>query len=155
MPDYRALARRLSLAALLVAGAACSTTVDTRGDMLTPDEISVIKPGVHTKAQVAQLLGSPSNVATFGDKTWYYIGLRTATHGFLAPKVIEQQVVVVKFDDSGVVESIANLGADKASNVAMVPRETPTEGRKLGLFEQLFGDIGRFSGGSNPLNRGR
>ena len=32
--------------------------------------------------------------------------------------------------------------------IALVERETPSAGRKLGLLEQLFGNIGRFSGDS-------
>jgi hypothetical protein len=35
---------------------------------------------------------------------------------------------------------------ETARTVAMNDRQTPTAGHKLGFFEQLFGNIGRFTG---------
>ena len=139
------LLRPVSL--LVVAGAmvACSPIVDTRGNMPPADVIAGIQPGVTTRTQVSQLLGSPSSVGTFNDRTWYYIGRKTETLAFLAPEVTDQQVLVVRFDDAGVVQDFEKRGMETARTVAMSERETPTAGHSLGFFEQLFGNIGRFT----------
>ncbi|MBV8166507.1 MAG: outer membrane protein assembly factor BamE [Alphaproteobacteria bacterium] len=136
------------LAGLAVAGAlaACAPMVDTRGNMPPADAIAGIQPGVTTRTQVSQLLGSPSSVGTFNDRTWYYIGRKTETVAFLQPEVTEQQVLVIKFDEAGVVQDFEKRGMETAREVAMNDRETPTAGHSLGFFEQLFGNIGRFSG---------
>lgn len=142
----RSLLRTVSALALLGAATACAPMVDTRGNMPPADVVATIQPGVTTRAQVSQLLGSPSSVATFNDRTWYYIGRKTETLAFLQPEVTDQQVLVVKFDDAGVVKDLEKRGMEIAQDVDMDSHETPTAGHSLGFFEQLFGNIGRFSG---------
>jgi outer membrane protein assembly factor BamE (lipoprotein component of BamABCDE complex) len=138
--------RTLSGLAVAAALAACAPMIDTRGNMPPPEVVSTIQPGVTTRTQVSQLLGSPSSVATFNDRTWYYIGRKTETVAFLSPEVTEQQILVIKFDEAGVVQDFEKRGMESAREVAMNDRETPTAGHSLGFFEQLFGNIGRFSG---------
>jgi outer membrane protein assembly factor BamE (lipoprotein component of BamABCDE complex) len=137
--------RRISGLAVAAALAACAPTIDTRGNYPPLEVISTIQPGVTTRTQVSQLLGSPSTVGTFNDRTWYYIGRKTETVAFLTPDLTEQQVLVIKFDESGVVQDFEKRGLETAREVAMNERETPTAGHSLGFFEQLFGNIGRFS----------
>src|SRR5436190_21990806 len=142
-------ARRLGwlLLASVAALAACAPRIDQRGNLLDPDAVLAVQPGVQTKEQVAQLLGTPSTVATFNDKTWYYVSKRTSTTAFVQPDITDQQVVVVKFDDSNVVEKVQLLGMDDAYEIEPVARTTPTYGQKLTFLQQLFGNIGRFTKG--------
>ena len=142
-------ARRLGwlLLASVAALAACAPRIDQRGNLLDPDAVLAVQPGVQTKEQVAQLLGTPSTVATFNDKTWYYVSKRTSTTAFFQPDITDQQVVVVKFDDSNVVEKVQLLGMDDAYEIEPVARTTPTYGQKLTFLQQLFGNIGRFTKG--------
>src|SRR4029453_12524951 len=95
---------RWLLLASVVALAACSPRIDQRGNLLDPDAVLAVQPGVQTKDQVAQLLGTPSTVATFDDKTWYYISKRTETTAFFPSDITDQQILVVKFNESNVVE---------------------------------------------------
>jgi len=126
---------------------ACSPRIDQRGNLLDPDAVLAVKPGVQTKEQVSQLLGTPSTIATFDDKTWYYISKRTTTTAFFAPDITDQQVLVLKFNDSDVVEKVQLYGMDDAYEIEPVSRTTPTYGQKLTILQQLFGNIGRFSKG--------
>jgi len=126
---------------------ACSPRIDQRGNLLDPDAVLAVQPGIQTKDQVAQLLGTPSTVATFDDKTWYYVSKRTETTAFFAPDITDQQVLVVKFDDSNVVDKVQIYGMDDAYEIEPVDRTTPTYGQKLTLLQQLFGNIGRFTKG--------
>jgi len=126
---------------------ACSPRIDQRGNLLDPDAVLAVKPGVQTKEQVSQLLGTPSTIATFDDKTWYYISKRTTTTAFFAPDITDQQVLVLKFNDSDVVEKVQLYGMDDAYEIEPVSRTTPTYGQKLTILQQLFGNIGRFTKG--------
>ncbi|HUA51697.1 MAG TPA: outer membrane protein assembly factor BamE [Candidatus Sulfotelmatobacter sp.] len=139
----------LLLAVAAGALAACAAIVDTRGNLAPADAVAAIKPGVTTRAQVSQLLGSPSSIATFDKNTWYYIGYKTERIAFLNPEVTAEQVLVIRFDDAGVVKDFEKQGLESARQVAMNDRETPTAGHSLGFFEQLFGNIGRFTGKDN------
>ena len=61
----------------LLAVAGCSANYDNTGYVSRPDAMSQLKPGVVTREDVQRLLGTPSSVAAFDDKTWYYIGEKT------------------------------------------------------------------------------
>jgi len=109
--------------------------------------VLAVQPGVQNKDQVAELLGTPSTRATFDDKIWYYVSKRTETTAFFAPNITDQQVLVIKFNDSNVVEKVQMYGMGDAYEIDPVGRTTPTYGQKLTFFQQLFGNIGRFTKG--------
>jgi len=127
---------------------ACGNNVQLRGNTPDPEDIAAIQPGVQSRQDIIDLLGSPSTVSTFQDSKWYYIGQKTEEIAFMKPAVIDRQVLVVTFDESGLVEGTRLYGMDDAQDIEPVDRETPTEGRDLTLLQQLFGNIGKFS---NPL----
>ncbi len=128
---------------------ACSPAVDVRGNVPDTDSVLAIQPGVQDKDQVAQLLGSPSSIGTFDDRKWYYISKRTETMAFFEPDVIDQQVVAIEFDDAGVVQTVELYGLEDGFEIEAVDRETPTFGTSLSVFQQLFGNIGRFVKGTD------
>ncbi len=130
------------LLALLLA--ACSREITVRGNMPDPDDVATIEPGITTRSEVARLLGSPSTVSSFRDRTWYYIGQRQTKFAFLDPDILERSVLVVQFDDLGTVEDTKLFTLEDGESIEVVSRETPTEGREFGLLEQLLGNIGRF-----------
>jgi len=133
--------------ALLVVGmaAACAPRVDNRGTNLHMEDVATIEPGTHTRDHVLSKLGSPSSRSTFGEDIWYYISERTETTAFLAPEVVERQVIVVKFDQHGVVQALDVYDKDSAENVEPVDRQTPTAGNQLNIIEQLLSNVGRFN----------
>jgi outer membrane protein assembly factor BamE (lipoprotein component of BamABCDE complex) len=130
-----------------VALSACSTTVEQRGNLPPPDQIAQIHPGKTTKQQVIKILGSPSSVSVFNDKDWYYISRRTSQYAFFDPKVVDQQVFVVDFNDDGVVKAVEHKTLEDGRPVAPVARATPAPGRELSFLEQLLGNLGKFNGG--------
>src|SRR5205823_5400428 len=89
------------------------------------------------------ILGSPSSVSIFNDKSWYYISRRTGQFAFFDPDVIDQQVYVVNFDDQGVVKTVDHKGVQDARAIDPVPRATPAPGRELTSLEQLIGKVGK------------
>jgi len=141
----RTMLLRLSALALFASLGACSTTA-VRGNITDPDAVAKIKVGQSRMEDVSGLLGTPSQVGTFDDKVWYYIGQRTERIAFLAPEVTERRVVVVVFDDKGLVTAVkTNDDPNSGTDVETVDRKTPTAGRELTFMEQLLGNVGRFS----------
>lgn len=136
----------LGLCLVLAAGlSACGNTAQLRGYTPDPEDVAAIQPGVHSRQDIVDLLGSPSTVSTFQDRKWYYIGQTTEEIAFMKPSVIDRNVLVVTFDETGLVEDTNNYTLADAQEIDPVERETPTEGRDLTLLQQLFGNIGRFS----------
>jgi outer membrane protein assembly factor BamE (lipoprotein component of BamABCDE complex) len=142
--------RERACVALLLAGAAlaaagCAPRLDVRGNLPDPDDVLAVQPGITTRDQVAQLLGSPSAVATFDDKTWYYMSKRTETTAFFDPDVLDQEVLIVKFDDTGVVSDMQLYGDENAREIQPVERTTPNLGQELTVLQQIVGNLGKFN----------
>jgi outer membrane protein assembly factor BamE (lipoprotein component of BamABCDE complex) len=140
----RTLLVTVGLAVALAAGA-CTPRIDQRGNKPDEDQVVLINPGVDDKNRVAELIGTPSVISTFNDRTWYYISKRTETVAFLDPETVDQEVLAISFDDSGVVDNMRIYGPEDGRTIAYVDRTTPTEGNELTLIQQLLGNLGRFN----------
>jgi outer membrane protein assembly factor BamE (lipoprotein component of BamABCDE complex) len=123
----------------------CAAQVDVRGNVPDEEAVLAVQPGSFDREQVAELLGTPSTMGTFDEKTWYYIGAQTETTAFFDPDVIDQQVLMIKFDDGGIVQTMKLYGIEDGRVVTPVEDITPTYGRKLTILQQIFGNIGRFT----------
>ena len=128
-------------ALLVLVLAACTPTVANRGNILDSEKLADIKVGESTREDVATKLGTPTQVSTFDDKTWYYIGRQTEQYSFLDPEVIKQKAVQVTFNDNGVVTSVNDLNLNDAYNVDPVEKTTPTYGRDDTFIKQLIGNL--------------
>lgn len=133
------------LAAGLAVLTACARTPDVRGHVPDPVALAQVRPAMQSREQVEKLLGSPSSVAVFNGEVWYYIGARTETFAFYRPKVLERQVIAIVFDASGIVKEVHRYGLEDGQEITPVARVTPTHGKRLGLLEQLLGNLGRFA----------
>lgn len=148
MIEFRPLLRSLLLAGGAVfALAACSPTIDQRGNLPTPDRLAQIKAGESTRDEVTQILGSPSVIPSFDKNTWLYVSSKTQNVAFLKTQIIDQEVLEIAFNEEGIVQDIRKLGLQDARNVAPVERTTPAPGHEMTVIEQLVGNFGRF----NPL----
>ncbi len=123
---------------------ACSATEATRGNIVEDYRMSEIIPGVSSRTNVLQSLGSPTTQAPFDDNIWYYIGQKTEKVGIFDPKVVDKKVVVVAFNEEGIVDTIEEVKAEQI-NVPTVRRKTPTSGNDITVMEQLIGNVGRFN----------
>lgn len=142
--------RRLrgTLAALAFASfsTACSPMIENRGYVPDSAALDKIQPGSQSRNDVTELLGTPSSIAQFSDDTWIYIQRKTSTVAFFEPTVLEQNVVVVRFDDAGLVRDVHRYTLEDGKFIDPVTRKTPAPGRELSFLEQLIGNIGKFAG---------
>ncbi len=140
-------------ALVLAAGAAlllsaCGNPIRVRGQIPEPESVEAIIPGVHSRQDVAQLLGSPSTISTFQDRKWYYIGQKSSQFAFKKPTVLERSVLMVSFDPRGYVEEKVVYSLEDSREIDPVDRITPTEGRELTVWQQLLGNLGRLPSGT-------
>lgn len=132
------------LALLTIGAAACTPTQATRGNIVEDFRLAEIVPGVSSRTNVLQSLGSPTTQAPFDDNVWYYIGQKTEKRGIFDPEVVDKKIVVVAFNEEGIVDTIENVDADQI-DVHPVRRKTPTSGNDITVMEQLIGNVGRFN----------
>jgi len=152
-PVNPSAARRPRLRAALVAAALLSplggcalfgAPEEQRGNRVDEALLKDITPGVASRADVTALLGSPSATGTFDQREWYYISSTTHIRPARNPGVENQRVVVVRFNEAGIVEGIDRKGEAEMRNVDVVERTTPVPGNERSLLQALFGNIGRF-----------
>lgn len=134
-----------SLLACASLSAGCSPTVDLRGFNAENVQINQIKPGMQTKQQVQELLGSPSTIPSFDPNTWYYISKKTSTTSFFTPTTLEQQVTIINFDGRGIVSDIKTYKGEEAKTIQPVVRKTGTTGYETGVLREVFSNFGRIS----------
>jgi outer membrane protein assembly factor BamE (lipoprotein component of BamABCDE complex) len=149
--------RLATVLSILLIGAACAPRQDYRGITIEQEKLDLIKVGETSEGQVNALLGSPSTISTFPDwgTVYYYISSETETVAFLAPELIDQQVLAIAFDKESRVKEIKRYGLKDGKQIAFVDRETPTRGKEMTVLEQLFGNLGRFNNSVGSGGRGR
>lgn len=123
---------------------ACSPVVSQRGNFLQDYQLSDVKPQTHTRSDVLRLLGSPTAQSTFNPDIWYYIGQETEKRGILDDRVKNERIVVVAFNEQGVVQVVEDVDADRL-DVPYAKGKTPTHGNELTFMQQLLGNLGRFN----------
>jgi outer membrane protein assembly factor BamE (lipoprotein component of BamABCDE complex) len=143
-------------AILLLAGCAwLAPPPVVRGNHPDADQLRELTPGTSTKQDVTALIGSPTARATFDDNTWLYIGEMTQKRVGETPAVVSQKVVIVTFNDAGVLEHVDVKDKADAMPVSVIARTTPSPGTEAGFFQQLFGNIGKFvPAGATPTTGG-
>ena len=130
--------------ALGVAGllAGCAGIRNHRGYVVDQELASAIQVGVDNKESVARTLGSPTFTGQFGENDWYYVARDTATLAFRLPRVTDQTVLHVSFDQAGNVAAVQQTDETLVANINPSNDSTPTLGRQRGFFDELFGNIG-------------
>jgi len=131
--------------ALAAAVAACTPVLETRGYLPDEDALSHLEIGSMERADIAGLLGTPSTVDPFADDTWIYVTRKTQKYAFFSPTVLEQNVLVVRFGESGAVSEVNRYTLADGKLIDPVSRTTPSPGRELSLIEQLLGNVGKFN----------
>ena len=130
---------------LCITLAACAPTLVMQGYVPDDETLAGVEQGVDTKDAVVTKLGSPSTIATFDDDTWIYVNKRSEVFAFFKPTVLSQKVLAINFDPEGRVKEIRRFTLEDGQLIDPITRKTPTQGRELGLLEQLFGNVGRFN----------
>jgi outer membrane protein assembly factor BamE (lipoprotein component of BamABCDE complex) len=120
-------------------------TPQLRGNRVDPESMKELTPGTSTKADVTAIIGSPTAHATFDDNTWLYISELTQQRIGRTLGELNQNVVVLDFDDKGVLKSIHKLDQDAGLPVTVIARTTPSPGTEASFMQQLLGNIGRFN----------
>jgi outer membrane protein assembly factor BamE (lipoprotein component of BamABCDE complex) len=117
----------------------------TRGNKVEAEQLKELVPGTSTKADVTALIGSPTQKATFDESSWLYITETTRPRVGQTLGVLDQGVVVLTFDDRGILTNVKLVTKDDAVPVTVATRVTPSPGTEASFMQQLLGNIGKFN----------
>lgn len=122
---------------------ACLTpSRDYHGYVADDAQPGEMTPGEDTRSSVLAKLGTPSTKSVFDDNTWIYMSEVQERFAYLNPKVKTRNVTAIKFGDDDKVDEVLEYDANDGQIINYASRETPTRGRELGFWEQIFGSIG-------------
>jgi outer membrane protein assembly factor BamE (lipoprotein component of BamABCDE complex) len=133
--------------------ASCTTIKEQRGAELRDSKTSQITAS-STKADVLNLLGSPSTRSSYGSDVWYYIHSDKKRVLIGDDDVYKQQIIAITFDANGVVQNVEQFDQDDAKQFSFSGDRTPTAGNELGVLEQILGNVGKFNSDSVGSGRG-
>lgn len=123
---------------------ACTPTQTTRGNIVEDFRMTEITPGISTRNNVLKSLGSPTTTAPFDENVWYYIGQKMEKKGIFDPKVTEERVIVVAFNEEGIVQTLEEIDNERM-DIPRVRDKTKTGGNDITVLEQVLGNVGRFN----------
>ncbi len=119
----------------------CFSEQQYSGKVARETQLGLIEPGKTTKADVFELLGSPSSKGSFGRNIWYYVGEYKTQTAFLEAKTKNRHVVAINFNDKDIVSSVDRKTLSDGKEVKSVKGATPSYGSKKGIAEELFGHV--------------
>ncbi|MFI4984323.1 MAG: outer membrane protein assembly factor BamE [Rickettsiales bacterium] len=135
----------LSSIALIAALSGCAKEYYHHGYSFEQNNVALIKVGQANEDLVLRELGSPTSKSKTGGLTYYYIESTSEKLAFLDPKIIEQRVLTIAFDDKGVVKAIKENSLNDANDIAFSEDLIEIKGNTLSPIEQIFSNIGKFN----------
>jgi outer membrane protein assembly factor BamE (lipoprotein component of BamABCDE complex) len=123
--------------ALAVSLAGCFTATYQRGYILDEAALAQVPQG-SSQEQVLLVLGTPSTVATVSGETFYYISQKSERTAFMNPKITDQRVLAVYFDQNRRVERLANYGMQDGKVFDFISRTTATGGQEANIIKQIL-----------------
>jgi outer membrane protein assembly factor BamE (lipoprotein component of BamABCDE complex) len=146
------MASRLVSFGLAVAGigllGGCMGIKEHKGYVLDKELASAIQVGVDNKQSVEKTLGRPTFTGQFDTNDWYYVSREQKNIAFRSQKIMDQDVLHVRFDAAGNVASVNTTGKELVAKIDPVDDKTPTLGRQRSFFDELFGNIGVLNQGA-------
>ena len=132
----------LAISCVLVS---CVQKVEKMGYFVKESNLELVKPNKSSEQEVINILGDPTTKSAFGAKTYYYMERQYKQMAFFTPKLMEQRVIAIEFKPNDIVSKISVYGKDGAKVLGYDAEKVTFEGNKVGVFEQMVGNIGKFS----------
>lgn len=105
-------------------------------------EVENLIIGGDTKLSIEETIGAPSESGITEDTAWYYVESTVRTMAFLAPEVVERRVIVLDFDNNGILSDVSQFGIEAGKVINLQTRVTPTESRRVSVLRRLIGNVG-------------
>jgi len=133
-----------TLALLFFIVSACAFKVDKSGYMFENTDINIIKKGVTSKNTLLNTFGSPTIISFYNDReVWIYFSENIKHILFFKPKVVERDVLVIKFDSEDRVSNIKKIDlGDEDREFFFNQNRTFVESHKNNFFKSIYENIG-------------
>lgn len=128
--------------------------VSHNGNMPSEERIAQIETGA-SQDDVARILGTPSAVTSFNDKTWIYMSSDIKRVAFFKPEEVERNILKINFNNDGKVIKISRLTKNDGKEITLEKDKTEVKGQNPGFFRKYFGGVGQYNPFAGQNNTGR
>jgi outer membrane protein assembly factor BamE (lipoprotein component of BamABCDE complex) len=150
----KSLIIKLSVFASILILTGCQT-IDIRGQYVEDAAIAQLQTRTMTKAEVVNLIGTPTIVPDYTPNTWYYVQRSLARRAWFDPKVIEQRIVEVRFNNKDVVSEVLVLNDLQIDEIKSSSEYTKTYGTEANDIQKFVRNIGRFNKTTDGKKKGK
>ncbi len=131
---------------LLILSLTSCTTISMQGQSINESELSELQNKRLSQDEVAELVGTPTIFdPTIEPYRWYYVERIMSKKAFFEPKIIEQKIVRVDFDESGFSKDVLLLENSYREGISIEREYTETKGTETNQFQKFFKNFGRFN----------
>ena len=95
--------------------------------------------------EIIDLIGTPTYIPEYSHNTWYYIQRSLAKRAWFEPKVVEQRIVKISFNDNRKLLGASLLQDIHNENVNIESKYTKAHGTEQGSLQKFVKNIGRFN----------
>jgi outer membrane protein assembly factor BamE (lipoprotein component of BamABCDE complex) len=139
--QFRPFFSAIVMTALFTSG--CTNVYHTHGQVIPEENLAMLEVGKNDKQDVRRYLGSPSSVSTFNDNEWLYITSKTVDKPLRPGGLLEREILIVNFDDSGKVAQIQKKDVSESRQIEPADKTTGTQGQSMGVIDQMIDNLGR------------
>ncbi len=138
------LALLLLAAGIMLSG--CTAQIDVRGSAPSDEDLVTIRKGIDTQKDLQNRFGLPITTSIADPNIWYYVQQDLRPQPLNPPRVIDQRVVVMVFNEDGLIQSFQvadgilgnpDLQPDPASSSIYGPDRSAAQS----LFQTIFGTV--------------
>jgi len=129
------------LAAALLSG--CAAQYSNHGYIPPQEDLDQVAIGIDTLDSVRETLGASGSGSVVNENAIYYVRSRVRSFAMYEPEVVDREVLVVSFDEAGVVQNVERFGLERGQIVPLTRRVTSSGVSDLSFLQQLFGNLGQ------------
>jgi outer membrane protein assembly factor BamE (lipoprotein component of BamABCDE complex) len=123
----------------------CGKKIERVGYFLSDDKLNTIKVNETSEDNLLTVLGEPTAKSNFGPKIYYYMERQYEQIGFFTPRLTQQKIVAIEFNQRNYVKKITTYNKDDANLLKYDSNQVIIQGNKIGVLEQFVGNIGKFN----------
>ena len=137
----------LSLLSGLLIG--CEPFIENHGYNQETLDAGKIQINVDTKETIQEKMGTPSSTSIFPirkgnvETEWFYITKRTSSKAFFTPDTLNQQTLVIGFNEKGIAVDVQMHDGEK--RIPLNPRKTESTAYESNVMRDIFGNFGKYT----------
>ena len=120
-------------------------TIENRGQSIDDSALVKLESKKLNKAEVVELIGTPTMVPEYSQNTWYYVERVISQRAWLNPKIEKQKIVKITFDANNFMQEVVVIDDSHRQDIETVREYTRTYGTELNGLQKFVKNLGRFN----------